>query len=71
MASERTDIVVEDHGSIVILRGVSDAGRDWIEEHVSAEGYQPFGHGARLCERRYVTPVIKAMREAGLVLEVR
>ena len=65
----RTDIIVENHGSIVILRGMTDAGYAWIEENVSRDGYQPFDLGARLCEPRYVGDVVNGAREDGL--EVR
>ena len=62
----RPDIIVEHHGSISILRGMTDAGYAWIEEHVSGEGYQPFGLGARLVEPRYVLPILEGAMDAGL-----
>lgn len=62
----RPDIIVEHHGSISILRGMTDAGYAWIEEHVSGEGYQPFGLGARLVEPRYVLPILEGALADGL-----
>ena len=61
-----TDIVVEDHGSILILRGMTDAGYAWIEENCSSHGYQPFGLGARLVEPRYVRDIIEGAINDGL-----
>ena len=51
MPTRRPDIIVEDHGTIAILR------RDkWIEANVSDAGYQQFGLGARLAELRCACP---------------
>ena len=69
--AKRADIIIENHGSIAILRGMTDAGYAWIEEHVSGEGYQPFGFGARLAEPRYVQPIIEGASGDGLSVEVR
>ncbi len=66
--ARRPDIIVEDHGSVALLRGMTDAGYNWIEEHVSTEGFQPFGLGARLAEPRYVPAVIDGARADGLVV---
>lgn len=62
----RPDIIVEHHGSIVILRGVSDAGCAWIEANISGEDYQPLGLGARLVEPRYVSPILEGAEADGL-----
>jgi hypothetical protein len=69
MARERVDIDVRNEGSIFILKGVSDAGRDWIEENCSEGDYNPFGHGARLVEHRYIAGIVNGAREAGLVVQ--
>jgi hypothetical protein len=62
------DIIVEQHGSIVILRGVTHAGHAGIEEHVSSEGYQPFGAGTRLAEPRYVPDIVSGAIDDGLLV---
>jgi hypothetical protein len=69
MPTRRPDIVVEDHGSIAILRGMTDRGYDWIEANVSSEGCQPFGLGARLAEPRYVPDIIRGACDDGLVVQ--
>ena len=68
-AAECPDIIVEGHGSISILRGMTDAGYAWIEEHVSDDRFQPFGLGARLVEPRFVADIIAGARRDGI--EVR
>lgn len=67
--ASRPDIIVENHGTIAILRGMTDAGYAWIEEHVSGEGYQPFGLGARLAEPRYVQDIIDGAMADGLLVQ--
>src|SRR2546425_1214256 len=39
---QRPDIQVQDHGSLVLLRAVSSAGRHWLDDHVRQHAYQPF-----------------------------
>jgi hypothetical protein len=65
---QRADLRVENHGSIVILRGMTDAGYAWIEEHCSDGGYQPFGLGARLCEPRYAFDIVRGAVDDGLLV---
>jgi hypothetical protein len=62
------DIIAEDHGSICIVRGVTDAGYAWIEGHCDSGEYQPFGLGARLVEPRYVFAILKGAIEDGLAV---
>jgi hypothetical protein len=65
---KRPDILVENDSSIAILRGMTDAGYAWIEEHCSSEGYQPFGLGARLVEPRYLLDIVNGATTDGLVV---
>lgn len=67
-SSPPADITVQNEGSIFILRGVSDAGRDWIEEHCSEGDYNPFGHGARLVEHRCIGDIVEGAIGDGLVV---
>jgi hypothetical protein len=62
------DIVAKDHGSICIVRGMTDAGYAWIEKNCCGDGYQPFGLGARLVEPRYVFAILKGAIDDGLVV---
>jgi len=66
---ERLDIKVQGDGgfgSIFILRGVSDAGRDWIEANCQEGEFNPFGFGARLVEHRFIADIVQGVRAAGL-----
>jgi hypothetical protein len=66
---EHLDIKVQGDGgfgSIFILRGVSDAGRDWIEEHCQEGDFNAFGHGARLVEHRFIEDIVRGARGEGL-----
>ena len=68
---QRPDLTIQDHGSIVLLRADSSAGRQWLDEHVSPHEYPPFPAGTRVCEPGLVLPVIAWARAAGLVVETR
>ena len=70
-AAARVDITVQNEGSIFILRGRSDAGRDWIEEHCQEGDYNPFGEGARLVEHRYIGDIIEGAQADGLRVAAR
>ena len=62
------DALIENHGSIVLLRPLSDAAEAWLEENVAEDALR-FG-GAVVCEPRYVEALCLGMTEDGLVLEV-
>jgi hypothetical protein len=60
------DILVQHHGSIVLLRPAPPAGREWLEANCDRSGYQPFTGGTLLCEPRYVADIVAGARQAGL-----
>lgn len=60
------DAVVENHGSLVLLRPVSEAAHDWIEEHLP-EDRMYFGE-AVVVGPRYVLHIVFGMKNAGLEL---
>ena len=69
MTVSRIDLLVEDHGCIILLRPATTAARVWLEANCDRRGYQPFDCGTRLCEPRHVANIVAGAREAGL--EVR
>jgi hypothetical protein len=69
VAADTPDIRVENHGSIVLLRPASAAGREWLEANCDRSGHQPFTGGTLLCEPRYVADIVAGARAVGL--EVR
>jgi hypothetical protein len=60
------DVLVQDEGTIVLVRPVSAAARDWITQNVDPDAFW-FG-GGLVVEHRYVAPLIEGMSAAGLVL---
>jgi hypothetical protein len=60
------DILVENHGSIVLLRPVSDAGREWLDDNISSDA-QRLGD-AVACEPRYVRDIADGAQNDGLVV---
>lgn len=57
------DLLVEDHGSIVLLRPASESGQEWIDENVAVE--QVLGNAVAV-EPRYVEAILDGARDAGL-----
>jgi len=68
MARQHIDITVQNEGSIFILRGRTEIGKDWIEEHCQEGDFNPFGHGARLAEHRYIGDIVRGAIGDGLVV---
>jgi hypothetical protein len=63
------DFLVENHGSISLLRPVTDAGRDWVDQHIGADnGFQPY-YPVVAIEHRYISDVVAGIRECGLVCQ--
>jgi hypothetical protein len=60
-----SDIEIESHGTVVLIRPLTDIGRAWVEEHIEADTWQYFG-GAIAAEPRAVPPVIEGMLADGL-----
>jgi hypothetical protein len=62
-----SDFVLERHGSILLLlRPISDAGGNWIDEHIGSKyGVQPY-HPIVVIEPQYIEHVLKSIRESGL-----
>ena len=52
MTVSRSDILVENHGSIVLLSPATTAGREWLEANCDPSGY---GEGTRLLGFRTVS----------------
>lgn len=61
------DIRIENHGSVVLLRPVSGAATNWMEDHLPADA-QRWGD-AVVVEPRYVQPILDGMMNDGLVVQ--
>lgn len=62
------DFEVRNEGSLVLLTPVTDAAREWLEEHVGSDnGYQPMWPTC-VIERRYAADVLQGAVNDGLHL---
>ena len=59
--SRRAAVRVEDHGTILLFRPLSDAARSWLEERTNASW---FG-GALACERRFAASLAEGLLVDG------
>ncbi len=66
--SPTVDLYFEGHGSIVLIRPVSPAGQNFLDEKVGDSETQTWG-GAVVCEPRFCAAIAEGAIEAGL--EVR
>jgi hypothetical protein len=66
----RRDLVIEDHGSVCLLRPMCRRARRWLREHVdpAARWWGPPNRPALVVEPRYVVDIVAGAREAGLVV---
>lgn len=62
-----TDLKVEDHGSIFLLRGATQVGKDWLDENVQRAGYQP-NSSFLVVEHRYIEAIIVGAINDGLTV---
>lgn len=61
------DLSVQDHGSIMILTPHTDAGREWIDEHIP-EDAMTWGGGI-VVEPRYMEAIVCGAIGDGLEVE--
>jgi hypothetical protein len=61
------DFIVEDHGSIILLRPITHVAREWVEECIGEDnGYQGLWPTVTL-EGRYLAPILEGISQAGLM----
>jgi hypothetical protein len=65
-ATPSPDFFVENHGSIFLLRPVTDAGRDWVDNHISQEGFQPYWP-IIVVDHSYIRDIVSGIFRDGLV----
>lgn len=61
------DLFVQNEGSIFLLHSLSDAGRNWVAEHIP-EDAMTFGR-AIVVEHRYIADIVVGAQSDGLVVE--
>lgn len=63
------DAIVEGHGSVVLVRPLTPAAEDWLDENVQKDA--TWYGGALVCEPRFVLNLVAGMRESGLTVEAQ
>ena len=62
------DFLVENHGSILILKPLSPSAVAWIEEHIGHDnGYQPH-FPTVVVEPRYIAEIVQGIQNDGLLV---
>jgi hypothetical protein len=58
------DISIRNHGSVVVLTGVTPEGRAWLTDNIDPDAMR-WGNGFAV-EPRYVGPILDGAADAGL-----
>jgi hypothetical protein len=66
--NQTPDFIVENHGSIFLLRPQNENAIGWVDEHIGADnGYQP-QYPTVLVEHRYISDIVGGIRNDGLAV---
>jgi len=65
--STSLDLFFENHGSVCLIRAVSEIGQQWLDENVGDENTLMFGD-AIVCEPRYVEAIFHGAQSDGLTV---
>jgi hypothetical protein len=61
------DFLLEDYGSIILLRPVTASAREWVGDNIGQDnGYQGLWPTVTL-EGRYLAPILEGISQAGLI----
>lgn len=68
MAQEQTsaDVIIQNHGSIVLFKLETDEARTWVEENIGGDA--TYWAGGLVAEPRYVNHVTRGMLNDGLIV---
>jgi len=67
-SSPARDLLFENHGSLFLIRPLSQSGQQWLDENVGDENTLTFG-GAVVCEPRYVEAIYFGAKQDGLAVQ--
>jgi hypothetical protein len=59
------DLLFENHLSLILIRPMTKAGQQWIDENVGDDETQHFGN-AVICEPRFAEPIFYGAQRDGL-----
>jgi hypothetical protein len=64
----QADFVVENHGSIFLLKPLTPSATSWIEEHIGQDnGFQPY-FPTVVVEHRYIAEIVEGIQNNGLAV---
>jgi hypothetical protein len=63
------DFYFANHGSVSLLTPLTDAAKDWIDEHLTVEPWQRLGNGIAI-EPRYAGLILIDLEADGLTVGV-
>jgi len=64
-----SDFLVENHGSIFLLRPQNENATAWIDERIGPEnGYQPY-YPTVVIEHRYIADIVAGIQNDGLAVQ--
>jgi len=64
------DFIVENHGSILLLKPLTPSAISWIEDHIGQEdAYQPY-FPIVVVEPRYIADIVEGIQNDGLVVRL-
>jgi hypothetical protein len=66
-SSPTADFLCENHGSIFLLRPLSQPAQSWINENISSDA-QWFGNGV-VIEHRYIWAILEGIQNDGLAVQ--
>ena len=62
------DFLVENHGSIFLLRPQTSAATSWVNENIGeSNGYQPYWPSV-VVEHRYIADIVQGIQNDGLAV---
>jgi hypothetical protein len=63
------DFVLENHGSIFLLKPLTPSAISWIEDHIGQDnGYQPY-FPTVVVEHRYIADIVAGIQNDGLAVQ--
>ena len=68
VAAPSTDFLLENHGSIFLLRPQTTSARLWVDENIGHyNGYQPY-YPTVVVEHRYIANIVEGIENDGLAV---
>jgi hypothetical protein len=62
------DFVIENHGSIFLIKPLTPSATSWVEEHIGQDnGYQPY-FPTIVVEHIFISPILDGIKRGGLVV---